>query len=390
MSKKAKILLLISGLFTLSMGLSNVFVNIFLWKKSNDFIIIAKYNLMHYVFLPPAYIAAGWLSKRKNGVLALRLGIGFFILFFMSILLLKNDIVKYIYPIGILYGIAAGFYWLAFQVLAFDFTSTNNRDTFYGFNGSICGIASAVAPFTGAYIIESSQNNLGYVIVFAISLALFVVLIFISLTLHSEHYGEKLNFKKIFSKNGFEWNNYRISIAAWGIRDVVILFLISILVYTTTGSEMALGKLSMIAYLISAGAYALEQKIIKPKRRVFSMCLGSILMFIAVLGLFIKISYTALVMYMILNAIFLPFFMVPVASASFNILSRNHEEKMRTEYMINREFALNAGRIVSTSLLIVILTFVKNKRVLNYFLLFIGSAQLISLYFLRKIKTWGE
>lgn len=160
MSKKAKILLLISGLFTLSMGLSNVFVNIFLWKKSNDFIIIAKYNLMHYIFLPFSYIAAGWLSKRKNGVLALRFGIGFFILFFMSILLVKNDIVKYIYPIGILYGIAAGFYWLAFQVLAFDFTATNNRDTFNGFNGSICGIASAIAPFTGAYIIEKNQITL--------------------------------------------------------------------------------------------------------------------------------------------------------------------------------------------------------------------------------------
>lgn len=390
MSRKAKILLLISGLFTLSIGLSNVFVNIFLWKKSNDFIIIAKYNLMHYIFLPISYIAAGWLSKRKNGILALRFGIGFFILFFMSILLLKNNIVKYIYPIGILYGIAAGFYWLAFQVLAFDFTSTNNRDSFNGFNGSICGVANAIAPFTGAYIIEKSQNTLGYIIVFAISLALFVVLIFISLTLHSEHYGEILDFKKIFGKNGFEWNNYRKSIAAWGIRDVVILFLISILVYKTTESEMALGKLSMIAYLISSASYVLEQKLIKPKRRVFSMGLGSVLMFIAVLGVFIRISYPTLAAYMVLDAIFLPFFIVPVASASFNILSRSNEEKMRTEYMINREFALNVGRIFSTSLLIAILTFVKNKRVLNYFLLFIGSAQLISLYFLRKIKTWEE
>ncbi|WP_432402032.1 MFS transporter [Wukongibacter sp. M2B1] len=390
MSKKAKILLLISGLFTLSMGLSNVFVNIFLWKKSNDFIIIAKYNLMHYIFLPASYIAAGWISKRKNGILSLRLGIGFFILFFMSILLLKNDLVKYIYPIGILYGIAAGFYWLAFQVLAFDFTSLNNRDTFNGLNGCICGVASAIAPFTGAYIIEKNQNSFGYVIVFAISLSLFVVLILISLTLHSEHYGDKLNFKTIFSKNGFEWSNYIKSTTAWGLRDVVILFLISILVYKTTGSEMALGKLSMIAYLISSGAYVLEQRLIKPKRRVFSMGLGSILMFIAVFGLFTKISYTTLVIYMILDAIFLPFFIVPVSSASFNILSRSHEEKMRTEYMINREFALNIGRIVSTSLLIIILTFVKNKRVLNYFLLFIGSSQLISLYFLKKIKTWGE
>lgn len=390
MSKKAKILLVVSGLFTLAMGLSNVFVNIFLWKKSNDFIIIAKYNLMHYVFLPFSFLAAGWLSKKKNGIWALRIGIVLFILFFLWILLFRNDVIEYIYSIGILYGIAAGFYWLSFQVLTFDFTSTNNRDTFYGFNGSICGIANAIAPFTAAYIIEKSKDMLGYLVVFGISLGLFIILILVSLMLHSEHYGDRLDFKRILSKNGDEWNNLRKSIAAWGLRDVVILFLIVILVYKTTGSEMALGKLTLIASLISSAAYVSEQKFIKPKRRLFSLHLGAVFMFISVAGLVIKINYTTLTMYMILSALFFPFFMVPVNSAAFNILSRNHEENMRIEYIVNREFALNFGRIVSTSLLIILLSLVKNERVLNYFLIFIGSAQLVSLYFLKRIKTWNQ
>lgn len=68
MSKKAKTLLVVSALFTLAMGLSNVFVNIFLWKKTNDFTVIALYNLMHYIFVPITFIFAGWLSKMKNGI----------------------------------------------------------------------------------------------------------------------------------------------------------------------------------------------------------------------------------------------------------------------------------------------------------------------------------
>lgn len=390
MSKKAKILLIVSALFTLSMGLSNVFVNIFLWKKSSDFIIIAKYNLMHYIFLPFSFLAAGWLSKKKNGVWALRIGVVLFILFFLLILLFRNNVLEYIYPIGILYGIAAGFYWLSFQVLTFDFTYTNNRDTFYGFNGCICGVANAISPITAAYIIERNKNMMGYSIVFAISLGLFIILTLVSLTLHSEDYGDRFEFKKILSKNGDEWGYFRKSIAAWGLRDVVIYFLIVILVYKTTGSEMALGKLTLIASLISSAAYAFEQMIIKPKRRLFSLHLGAIFMFISVSGMIIKINYATLTMYMMLSALFVPFFMVPVNSAAFNILTRNHDESMRIEYIVNREFALNLGRIISTSLLIGLLTFVKDKRVLNYFLIFIGCAQLISLYFLRKIKTWEE
>ncbi len=390
MSRKAKILLIISGLFTLSMGLSNVFVNIFLWKKSSDFIIIAKYNLMHYIFLPFSFLAAGWLSKKKNGVWALRIGVVLFILFFLLILLFRDNVLEYIYPIGILYGIAAGFYWLSFQVLTFDFTSTNNRDTFYGFNGCICGVANAIAPITAAYIIESNKNMMGYSIVFSISLVLFIILTLVSLILRSKGYGDKFEFKRILSKNSDEWNYLRKSIVAWGLRDVVIYFLIVILVYKTTGSEIALGKLTLIASLISSIAYVSEQKLIKPKRRLFSLHLGAVFMFISVLGLIININYATLTAYMILNSLFFPFFMVPVNSAAFNILSRSHNESMRIEYIVNREFALNLGRIISTSILIVLLTFVKNQRILNYFLLFIGCAQLISLYFLRKIKTWQE
>ncbi|WFD11593.1 MFS transporter [Tepidibacter hydrothermalis] len=388
MSKEAKILLIISGLFTLAKGLSNVFVNIFLWKKSNDFIMIAQYNLIQYIFLPISFTIAGWLSKKKNGVWALRIGIVFYILFFILIILIKDNIIKYIYPLGILFGIAGGFYWLAFDVLSFDFTSTNNRDTFNGYNGFMAGIPAAIAPFAAAYIIDRGNNTTGYMIVFLLSLISFVILILISLLLRSQHYGQKLNFKKIIGSNNFDWNNLRKSTAAWGLRDVVILFLLNILIYKTTGSEMELGKLFFIAYLISSASYILEQKFIKPKRRMFALHIGTILMFISVLGLVFKINYYSILFFIVLDAIAVPFFYVPMTSATFNVLSQHNEENMRIEYIINRDIALNTGRIVSTTLLMIFLTFIKNERVLNYFLLFIGSGQLIALYFLKKLKIW--
>ncbi|MDF2985387.1 MAG: hypothetical protein K0R50_897 [Eubacterium sp.] len=388
MSKKAKILLVISALFTMAMGLSNVFVNIFLWKKSNNFIVIAQYNLMHYVLVPPTFILAGWLSKKKNGIWSLRLGILFFILFFGFILFLQNSVTRFIFPIGALYGIAAGFYWLAYHVLSFDFTSTENRDTYNGFNGSISGVCGAVAPITAAYIIDKNILTNGYTIVFSTSLILFVILIGISFLLKADNYGTKLKFKKIFSGNCNDWNNLRKSIAAWGFRDVIIGFLIIVLVFKATGSELAVGKFSLYASLISSAAFYVEQKIIKPGLRLVSMLFGAILMFIAVWGLVANISYGSLIFYMIMEAAFVPFFLVPLASASFNIISIQHEEDLRVEYIINKEIVLNGGRIVSISILIALLSFYKNPNSLNYFLFFIGLAQLVSLIFLRRLKIW--
>lgn len=390
MSKKAKILLVISGLFTLAMGLSNVFVNIFIWKNSNDFVVIAKYNLMHYIFVPITFILGGWITKSKNGVWSLRVGITFFVVFFLLILTFKESILNYIYPLGVLFGIAAGFYWVAFHVLSFDFTSTDNRDTFNGFNGSVAGVCGAIAPITSAFII-ARNNSKGYTIVFAMSLAIFVVLILVSLLLKSkEYYGKKLDFHCVLRAHCNGWKEIRRSIAVWGIRDVVIGFLISILLFKTAGTELAVGKLSTLAALVMSCAYIAEQKLIKPKRRVFSMHMGAILMFIGVLGLVIKINYGTLLFYILVDALFLPFFMVPLSSASFNVVNRNHEEDLRIEYVINKEIALNTGRIASTVLLILLLSYIKYDRVLNYFLLFIGSAQLVSIFFLRKLRIWNQ
>ena len=388
MSGKAKILLVISALFTLAMGLSNVFVNIFLWKKSNNFIVIAQYNLMHYALIPPAFMLAGRLSKKKNGIWALRLGIIFFIMFFGFILILKNDVTKYVIPVGALFGIAGGFYWLSYHVLSFDFTSTENRDTFNGFNGGISGVCGAAAPITSAFIINSNSMSAGYTIVFSSSLILFIILILVSLMLKADNYGTRLNYSKIFKSNCEDWKNLKRSIALWGFRDVIIGFLIIVLVYKATGSELAVGKFSLFASLISSAAYIAEQKLIKPKLRLISMLLGAILMFVAVLGLVINISYSSLLFFMILDSAFVPFFLVPLSSASFNIISLQHEEDLRVEYIINKEIMLNSGRFISTVILIGLLTFFGNESHLNYFLLFVGCAQLFSMAFLRKLKVF--
>lgn len=388
MSKKAKLLLTVSALFTLAMGISNVFLNILLWKESKNFIVLAKYNLMQYIFLPITFIFAGWLSKRKNGIWSLRLGILSFIILFGLILLFEDKISKFVLLFGVLYGVAAGFYWLAFHVLSFDFTSTKNRDTYNGYNGSIAGICGAIAPISSAYIINKNFLGMGYTIVFSISLSLFVVLILVSLLIKAEYYGSKINYKKVFGSNSQDWSLLRKGLFMWGFRDVIIGFLIIVLVFKSTGSEWSVGTFSLIASVISSVAYVVEQKLVKPKSRLKSMLIGAILMFTAVWGLVLNIRYGTLMLYMVVESASLPFFLVPFSSASFNIISLQHQDDLRLEYIINKEIMLNIGRIISLTVLIGLLWFFKYDRSLNYFLLLIGCTQLIALYFLRKMRVW--
>lgn len=387
MCKEAKILLAVSTLFTFAMGLSGIFINVFFWKQTNNFIVIVLYNLMHYVFTPIAFIPAGALAKKKNGIWALRIGLLVYALFFALILFWGNKGIFYIYLLGMIYGTAIGFYWLAFNTLSFDFTHVNNRDTFNGFNGSCSAIAAAAAPMASAYIISTFSGMKGYYVVFAATLLLFVILLLVSAFLRCKNYGSKLNLKTAFSGNSKEWCAVWKSTGLWAIRDVTIVFVINILIIETTKSELSLGKLTFIASLISSASYVLVQKIIKPPRRRLSVGIGAIGSFLAVLGLALKVDYWTLFAYVVLDAFFLPFFLIQLNSATFNVINRAHEEDMRIEYMINKDFALNAGRIVSAGVLIALLSAFKELSILRAYLVFIGLAPVLSGYFLQKLKN---
>lgn len=387
MCKEAKVLLVISALFTFAIGLSNIFVNVFFWKQTNDFIIIAVYNLMHYITIPMAFVMGGILAKRKNGIWSLRIGLLTYAMFYGLILLWGNRGTFYIYLLGAVYGIATGFYWLAFNTLSFDFTHLSNRDTFNGFNGCSAGVAAAVSPMASAYIISVTGGMKGYTVVFALTLAMFVILAVISLFLRCRNYGSRLDYRRAFSSNGEEWAIIRRSTAIWGFRDVTIVFLVNILIIEATKSEMSLGKLTLLGALLSSGSYVLVQKVIKPPARRFSILLGAVGSFMAVLIPAIKVEYATLLSYVALDAFFLPFFLIQLSSATFNVIERNQEKDMRIEYMINKDIVLNSGRVASILLFIAMLSVFDGTSIIKFYLLFIGLVPVASGYFLRKLRT---
>lgn len=386
MCREAKILLVMSSLFTFGMGLSGIFVNVFFWKQTNDFIVIAVYNLIQYIVTPMAFLLGGILAKRKNGILSLRIGLGMFVAFYSVLLLIGRMGVGYIYLLGVIYGIAMGFYWLAFNTLSFDFTGLNNRDTFNGYNGSFCGITAAVAPLISGYIIKSFGGIKGYNIIFLTTLSIFIMLIFMSILLKCKSYGSKVDYKKAFLRNGTEWETVRKATVLWGFRDVIIVFLVNILIIETTKSELALGKLTLMGCLSGSLSYVLVQRIIKPRRRRMAIYIGTIFSFVAIWGLVYRVSYFSLLLYILMDAFFIPFFLIQLSSSTFNVISRAKEESMRIEYMINKDFALNTGRIISSIILLIMLIKFNDLKALKGYLIFIGLCPVFAGMLLSRLR----
>src|SRR5690625_2170255 len=93
-------LLIIGGLYSLGIFLSNTFVNVYLWKQQGDYVTIAIYNLGIFIFQPITFILAGKIAKKIDRVIVLRLGVTFLSLFFLSVLIIGDQATKYNFMLG--------------------------------------------------------------------------------------------------------------------------------------------------------------------------------------------------------------------------------------------------------------------------------------------------
>ncbi|SFD54522.1 MFS transporter, YQGE family, putative transporter [Lentibacillus persicus] len=387
-SRDLILLLVIGGLYSLSIFLSNTFVNIYLWKQAGDYITIAFYNLGIYLFQPLTFVLAGKIAKKVDRVVVLRLGVIFLSLFFLSVLLIAEKAATYNFLLGSVLGIGFGFYWLAFNVLTFEITEPESRDFFNGFLGVLQSFAGMVGPLLAGTIIAGMQENVGYSVIFTISFLLFIAAVVCSFFLKRRQAEGLFHFKRVL----LEWNhnkNWKRILSAHisqGVREGIFLFVISIWVFVTTQSEFALGMFNLFLSGLSLILYFVVTKWIKPSLRKKAILTGALILYFAVYIILFDLGYTQLMIYAVLIGIAYPIVNVPYASLTFDVIGKARKAKeLRVEYIVVRELFVNVGRVTSIAVFLIAITLFRAEIVIPYLLAFFGLGHLFIYLFVRNI-----
>ncbi|MCL6631543.1 MAG: MFS transporter [Alicyclobacillus herbarius] len=373
-------LLAISAVFALSVGLSNTFVNVYLWKVDHSYVPIGWYNFAMYTFIPIMFVLAGWLSGRWNAVWTLRIGITLHAGFYLLTLIGGTELARHPFPMGVLMGCAAGFYWLSFNYLSLRLTQGGGRDRFYGSNGALGAIAGMAAPLTSGFIIshEDRFGGLsGYHVIFSASLALFLLAVLLSSKLRVQG-GGKLEICRIAGGlNNPWWRNVLAGCFVYGWREGVFLFLIGLLMYIATGSEMKLGEFLLLQSGLSFMSFSLVSRWLKPRHRVLVMGIGACGMAAAALLFLIPLSARLVVWYGCCVAIVLPLFLVPLQGTVFDAISRlDATGEDDVEHIIAREVVENAGRVAGIAAFLILVARHPNAWVISRFAVALGFVQL--------------
>lgn len=381
------LLIIIGGLYSLGVLLSNTFVNVFLWRQTSDYMTIAIYNLSVFILQPIAFIMAGRICKNIDRIIVLRLGVIFLCLFYITVLFLGGKAAYYNIILGCLLGIGYGFYWLAFNVLTFEITEPETRDFFNGLIGALESFAGMVGPLVAGLIIVKLETNIGYTTVFSLSLGLFLLAIICSMFLEKRKAQGQYNLKKVSQqlRANHNWRNINYANLFLGIREGVFVFVITIWVFLITNSELVLGVFYLVLHGISLTGYLIISRKIKSNIKKQMIFAGCLLISITVYLFAFPHNFIIVFLYALVIGFTYPVLNVPFQSVTYDVigLSRNAKD-WRIEYVVIFECFINIGRIASV-IIFIGLYIAFGEPVIKYLLFAISPTILFVYYFIKKV-----
>ncbi|MEW9675778.1 MFS transporter [Lentibacillus sp. L22] len=381
-------LLIIGGLYSLGIFLSNTFVNIYLWKQSGDYMTIAIYNLGIYVFQAVMFIIAGRIAKKIDRVIVLRLGVIFLSLFFLTVLIIAEKASTFNFLLGSLLGIGYGFYWLAYNVLTFEITEPETRDFFNGFLGVMQSFAGMVGPALAGFIIARMTDNVGYTTIFSISFILFICAVTCSFFLNRRKAEGNFHFKRILAERtqNKNWGKILYAHVFQGLREGIFAFVISIWVFIVTNSELALGMFNLTLSALSFVFYFMATKLIKPSLRKKAILLGGAILYFSIYIILFHISYANLIIYSVMIGIAYPILNVPYASLTYDVIGKAWKAKdLRVEYIVVRELFVNIGRVASLLIFLIAVSLFPAEKIIPVLLVVLGTGHLFIYLFVKNI-----
>lgn len=390
LSQEAQRLTLSSALYALADPILWTFVNAFLWRETNDLILVALYNLFLFAGLPLGFLVNGFVLKFFKATKflmygALIQGLVVFVLMFFPNVTLPTTLVA-----GFIFGLASGLFWSNKNYLTLKGVKSDDRIYFSSLETVTATFAGIIVPFV-----------VGGVIVFGDSRHLYLPSVayqaFAAITLLALFYSgfllRKLDIQKdlvtnVILKNPPKiWANFRLMKILYGIFDSGTIFVPVLMVLILVGQEGSLGSLQSIASIVSAIAIYFVSKQASQKDQVKLVAIG--ITFNLLATVFFGLTYSALgvIVFFLLEAIANPFHWAgyaPLANDTIDYSAKNGNNHDYA-FIFDEELFLNIGRIIGIAIFVLIATLSNEEMTLRLGLPILALTQIVFLLVLRGL-----
>lgn len=350
LSAHAWVALILSALYSAAEALCSVFVSVYLWINSQDFLTVCWYHVTLYFVTPVFFLLAGWYSQARDRLHVYRLGLILHAVFYATLLTLAERSAQRPALLGALLGVTWGVYWAGANVFNFDVTTRGKREYYIGVLTAVTGFVSLLSPLLGGLLIRYARTpRQGYHTIFAVVLILYMISFAVSFLMPSDNIRRPYRiFRALFPrKDQRDWQLMMLASASLAGSFNIFPFLLGLLMYLRTGSELSVGGYASFQALASVVAAYFVGRLISPRTRRAYMRWGVITLLAADSLMLFDITFTTLFLFGLLRSVSGPLFGVPYGALRYDVIHDCAEEPaQRIEYIAAWEVPLAVGRVL--------------------------------------------
>ena len=153
------------------------FVLYFMQLTNNNILPLGIYYLFLYSALIVSVLIVKNFLKSKKRIWLLRTGVVLNFIYFLIILLLRENIIKFAWLLGILYGIEEGLYYSVFNVYESEIKKDKIKEYIGNYN-AICSVISVIIPLVfGSIMSYSGFGKCTFIVLLLVIIKIIITII---------------------------------------------------------------------------------------------------------------------------------------------------------------------------------------------------------------------
>lgn len=329
----------------------------FLDVSDSNILPLGIYKLVAIIAIYSVIFLARNFAKSKHRANLMRIGIVLDFVYFLTIILLKDKVVDYIYLVGLLYGLEEGFYYSVYNILESDGITNEERAKFAGTYTATESILSILFPLIFGSLI--------YVTGFLKSLIVVFIIVIIRIILSFKYKdtnipkGNKTNMKEYFelTKKDKKFKQMYIVEFLNGLvySEAAFSYIVTIYIIEVFSDSFSLGIFTSIFSIITFVIGILFAKFIKKEHYAKAIKISMIFTIISLVFMIFNCNAVTIVLLNLFQTI---------SKKLKNLITGNNQANLsndikiqkeyKTEYWLANETSLVIGRIISSSIFILV------------------------------------
>ncbi|MGN1310330.1 MAG: MFS transporter [Clostridia bacterium] len=335
--------------------IDSFFVLYFLDVSHSNILPLGIYKLIAISAIYAVMFFSRNFCTSKKRINLTRTGIILNLLYFLAIIILRENVTKYMYIVGLLYGLGEGFYFSVYNNIESDGIKNEERAKYLGTYRALSAIISIIYPLVFGGIIYET----GFIKSLLILMVMVVALIVLSFMIKDHNVPKKAKtdlraYANIAKKNEVIKKSYIVQFFdGLTYSEGAFSYIVTIYIIKVFSNSVSLGIFTSIFSLITALLGILFAKCIKPKHYASIIKVSTVFTVISLCLMIYKCNMITIILFNLFKTFsreLMDLINLKNKTNTSNLSIIQKEYKV--EYWFGVETALFIGRLISNSLFI--------------------------------------